>query len=173
MEVRCGFPFNFDAMKASIEFGLSCEHDKGLTQQEFRDESDINTIVRRFGLTGELPADQVRIPRVGDFSHVVDFKTALDSVIQAKDAFMQLPAELRARFQNDPQELMMFLEDEKNRDEAISLGLVNKSERARLAESIALESAARADVDAAALAARNAKMAADLSAAGKEFTPPA
>lgn len=96
-----------------------------LTQQEFKDECDINEIVRRFGLTGQLP-DNYRAPVSGDFTGISDFKTAMDAVRAAQDRFMEMPAELRARFDNDPQKLIGFLDDEKNREEAIKLGILNK-----------------------------------------------
>jgi phage internal scaffolding protein len=65
------------------------------------------------------------MPLTGDFVDVPDFQTALNLVISAQDEFMKVPADVRARFNNDPGELMAFLEDDKNRDEAIKLGLVN------------------------------------------------
>lgn len=101
------------------------EADPGVTQQSFRDEVDINEIVRRFGLTGSLP-ENFRPPMVGDFTNVVDFQSALNAVIAAREAFEQMPGELRARFANDPQRLIDFLGDEKNRDEALKLGLLEK-----------------------------------------------
>lgn len=97
----------------------------GLTQQEFKDECDINEIVRRFGLTGQLP-DSYRAPVSGDFTGISDFKSAMDAVRAAQERFMEMPGELRAKFDNDPQKLMSFLDDEKNRDEAVKLGIVNK-----------------------------------------------
>lgn len=120
--------------EASVETGLSMSRvdpetgeiieDKGYTQQEFAKDCDINEIVRRFGLTGQLP-DQLRLPEYGDFAGVGDFATAMQAVRNAEEGFMELPAELRARFANDPQRLMEFLADAGNRDEAVKLGLVN------------------------------------------------
>lgn len=115
--------YNYDMDAASIRTGLSCP-EPTKTQQQFAEEADINTIVERFGLTGELPSN-LKVPQSGDFSEVVsDYQTALNMVLEADHAFMQLPAEVRARFRNDPGELVDFVSDEKNRDEAIKLGLV-------------------------------------------------
>lgn len=118
-------PYNYDAVVASDECGVDCSGDVPVTQQQFAEECDINTIVRRFGLTGELP-ENVRVPVSGDFTGVVDFQTAMQAVRRAEADFMELPGHIRARFENDPQRLMAFLENVKNRDEAISLGLVSK-----------------------------------------------
>jgi len=94
-------------------------------KQAFKAECDINTIVRRFGLTGKLP-DNVRVPVSGDFTGVTDFQTAMNSVRRATEDFMALPADLRKRFGNDPQLLMEFMADPNNREDAVKLGLVNK-----------------------------------------------
>ena len=48
----------------------------------------------------------------------------MNAVLAAQDEFMELPAQLRARFNNDPALLIDFLEKEENREEAIKLGLV-------------------------------------------------
>ena len=123
-------PYNYDTDEVSAETGLACS-DETLTQQQFKEESDINEIVRRFGLTGQMP-ENVNLPRYGDFTEVTDFQSALNLVLQAEDEFMRLPAELRARFQNDPGALLDFVHDDRNRDEAIKLGLIEKGvEKAR------------------------------------------
>jgi len=112
-------------MEASDAGGLAC-FEPSLAQQHARDECDINTIVRRFGLTGELP-NNVRVPRYGDFTAVSDYQTAMNMVIEANEAFMQLPAEVRSRFNNDPGALVDFMSDDNNRAEAEKLGLVTGS----------------------------------------------
>lgn len=119
-------PYNYDTIAASDESALDCK-DPSLAQQQFRDECDINEIMRRFGQTGILP-DQPLSPKYGDFTGVSDYKTALDRVIAADEEFMSLPAELRARFDNDAANLIQFLDDESNRDEAVKLGLVEPKE---------------------------------------------
>lgn len=117
--------FNYDRNAASNESGIACSEEEGRTLQQFKEECDINTIVRRFGLTGELP-DNFRPPMIGDFTEVMDFQSALNAVRRAEEAFMEMPADLRARFSNDPQKLIEFLGDDKNRDEADKLGLLQK-----------------------------------------------
>lgn len=120
MEVRQ--PFGYDVDMASYESGLECL-DVSLAKQSFAEEVDINTIVRRFGLTGQLPVG-MRAPTYGDFTGVIDFQTAMNAVALANEAFDALPAEVRVRFHNDPQEFVVFCSDERNRAEAEKLGLV-------------------------------------------------
>lgn len=117
--------YAYDVDDVSRETGLDVSGEPSLTQQQFAKEVDINEIVRRFGITGQMP-DVVVMPHSGDFSDVPDFHTAMNLIRQAEEGFMQVPAEIRARFNNDPGQFMAFFEDEKNRDEAIKLGLVIK-----------------------------------------------
>jgi phage internal scaffolding protein len=116
-------PYNYDRNKASDESGIACLLEEGRTQQEFKDECDINVIMERFGRTGELP-DDYRAPVSGDFTGITDFHSAMNAVRQAQESFNELPAELRARFNFDPQRLIEFCEDGQNLAEARKLGLV-------------------------------------------------
>jgi phage internal scaffolding protein len=118
-------PYNYDRDAATNESGLACE-EPSLAQQHHKDECDINNILRQFNITGLLPESPLS-PRYGDFTGIGDYHTALNRVIAAQDEFEALPAQIRARFNNDPAELIEFLEDDKNRPEAESLGLVDKA----------------------------------------------
>lgn len=114
-------PYNYDMNAASDESAMKCTG-PSLTQAQFQEECDINTIVRRFGLTGELP-DNGRAPAYGDFDGVSDYRTALHMVQSADEAFMALPGHVRARFENDPQQLLEFFSNPANLAEAKTLGL--------------------------------------------------
>lgn len=123
-----------DFSAASLATGLSMDvvdpvtgevtKDLGYTQQEFALDADINEIVRRFGLTGRLP-DVNNVPQSGDFVGVSDYHSAMLALRKADEGFLELPADVRARFSNDPQLLMDFLDNADNRDEAVKLGLVS------------------------------------------------
>lgn len=117
-------PYNYDKDAASNESGLHCE-DASLAQQHYKDECDINNILRQFNITGLLP-QQTLSPRYGDFTGIGDYHTALNRVIAAQDEFEALPAQIRARFDNDPAQLIEFLQNSENRPEAEELGLVDK-----------------------------------------------
>lgn len=121
MKVRSAY--NYDRNLASVESALVCDDDSRAVQSA-EEESNINTIVRRFGISGKLP-DQVAMPRSGDFSGAPDFHTAMNLVRQAQEEFVRVPADVRARFRNDPQEFMNFFENPDNYAEALKLGLVN------------------------------------------------
>jgi len=118
-------PYNYDKDAASNESGLACE-EPSLAQQHHKDECDINTILEKFNITGLLPESPLS-PRYGDFTGIGDYHTALNRVIAAQDEFEALPAQIRARFNNDPAQLIEFLENSDNRSEAEELGLVEKA----------------------------------------------
>lgn len=97
--------------------------DPSLAQQSFKDDADINVMLEKFKVTGVMPQGVV-MPTYGDFNGVSDYRTAVDAIKRASDSFMDLPAGIRSRFENDPQKFLEFCADSKNRDEAIRLGLV-------------------------------------------------
>lgn len=134
MEIKPPFlrtPYNYDRNKASDESALKCK-DPSLAKQSFKEECDINTIVERFAITGELPTN-VRMPTYDDFTGVTDFHTAMNAIAKANEAFDAMPANVRARFHNDPAEFVDFCSSKDNLEEAKRLGLV---------EATALEAAA-------------------------------
>lgn len=93
-----------------------------LAQQSFKDDADINVLLERFKVTGQLPQG-VRVPTFGDFNGVSDYRSALDAINLARDSFMSMPPDVRARFSNDPQKFLEFCSDPSNVDEARRLGL--------------------------------------------------
>lgn len=101
-----------------------------MTQQQFKEESDINFIMARYQKTGVLvdPLTQTtRKPMFDDFSELGDFRDHQQAVIEAQEMFMSLPSRLRARFNNSPAELLQWLGNPANKDEAIELGLMTKT----------------------------------------------
>ena len=48
---------------------------------------------------------------------------------QAQQGFEQLPSAVRARFKNDPMELVAFVGDNRNAEEAVKLGLLPRSQK--------------------------------------------
>lgn len=120
-------PHNYDLVEASNETALDQRGQESLTVQDPDGETDINTIVSRFGLTGKFP-ENPRVPGYGDFTHITDYASALAAVNQAQEGFMEYPAELRARFENNPQLFLEFCSQEENREEMRKLGLLNQVE---------------------------------------------
>lgn len=100
--------------------------EKSLTQQQFKDECDINNIMKKYEQTGEFLHLTKKQGQYADFSEIQDYQAMYDTVIKAEEAFMTLPAETRLRFQNNPGKLIEFIQDEKNYEEGVKLGILNK-----------------------------------------------
>lgn len=77
------------------------------TSQEFRDECDINRIVKQAEKTGLVTHLNSKSVAYMDISHMPDFQTMHNIVIQAQNEFSSVPAEIRQKFNNDP---MVFFE---------------------------------------------------------------
>lgn len=116
-------PFNYDMDEVSLLTGLECK-DPSLAVQSASNETDINVIVSRFGLTGQLPVG-LSVPSFQDFEDI-DLRMVMDNIKEAGDAFAELPADVRKRFGNDPEEFVMFCSKAENADELVKLGLAVK-----------------------------------------------
>lgn len=114
--------------------GLTC-FTPSRTQQQFKEECDVNNILRNYVNTGVLNHVSSVPPEFGDFSEVPsDYGEALALIEKSNEEFMKFPSEVRERFDNKPVNLINFLQDEKNRDEAIKLGLIKQPEMAETKE---------------------------------------
>lgn len=106
---------NYDRREASDKAASLTPYSGEMrTQQHQKDEADINVIMAKFGQTGLVPAN-VRLPVPEDYEGIFDFQTAMNAVVEAKESFMALPAEIRSKFSNNPQEYMKFC-TAKNKD---------------------------------------------------------
>lgn len=83
---------------------------------------NINSIMKKYFKTGLL--QQAAGARYGDFTTCTDYQDAVNRVLQANDQFMELPSEIRTMFQNDPSQLIDFVNDPTNKQKAIDMGLL-------------------------------------------------
>lgn len=102
------------------------------TKQDFRDECDINNIIKAFTLTGQISHISAKAATgvFADLPDDLDFQTAMNVVARASEAFDALPAKIRDRFHNNPAEFLAFVEDPANADELVQLGIRDKPPRA-------------------------------------------
>jgi hypothetical protein len=100
--------------------------DESKTQQQFTIDADLNVIAQRFGLDGAIPVTPLDPNAYGDYSQVPDLRTVMDISHRAREQFMDLPAKLRTRFNNQPAQLWDFVNDPENADEAVRLGLLKR-----------------------------------------------
>lgn len=133
----------------SDETGLACL-DESLADQSSREEADINTLVRRFGI-GELPVRDVRAPWYGDFTGLKSPHEMAQALVEAQAVFMQMPAKVRAEFDNDPHRFVDFCSKDENYDRMCDMGLLAPEPMQKRLE------------------ARKAKERADFEAKAREF----
>jgi len=120
-------PYNFDTDVSSFSTGIQLDPDADRAVQAGKDEADINNLVKTYARTGIVPGAD--IPSFNfEVDEIVDYQTALNRIMQADADFMSLPSGVRERFDNDPAQLLAFVHDSANRDEAIELGLVPRPE---------------------------------------------
>lgn len=103
--------------------------DPSLTQQSQREDADINVIVKRFGVTGQLP-QMVQRPQLEMFVDVFDYQSAMNAIVAADRSFMAMPAEVRSRFDNDAGAFVNFCEDPENLPQLRLWGLAPPPEKA-------------------------------------------
>jgi len=107
------------------------------TKQSFAIEADINNIMARAKKTGFLVDPLKPLTRkalFGDFSDLPDFSTMQDRLAKINNEFSHLPADVRLKFENDPSNLIEFLADPANKQDAIKLGLWPKPVRKNFKE---------------------------------------
>lgn len=97
--------------------GLNCDPSEGMTQQHFKDECDINYLLKHYN---DIP---VPPPVYGDCSQYSDLQQCIDKVMAANEDFAAVPSEIRARFGNSPAAFFDFCNNPDNIEELISLGL--------------------------------------------------
>lgn len=117
--LRSGGIYSF---KRSERFGGTENKEPSRTVQDGKDEADINVLVRRFGVTGSINGI-ARPPALTEFGEIFDFQTAMDMINAANRSFMEMSAETRARFMNDPGRFVEFCSKEENLDEMRKMGL--------------------------------------------------
>lgn len=112
----------YSRRKPSIHPGVG-PFEPTLTQQHFKNECDINTVLSRYSETGLMPNHPGSF--YGDFSDELSYQNALDCLQNTRDEFLTLPAIVRANFDNDPGKLIRFVNDPNNLDKFASVGLAN------------------------------------------------
>lgn len=103
-----------------------------MTQQQFKDEADINYIVSMYDSSGVMPTfhgdGQPAQPVFGDFASLPDNAQEMyNRMIEAKNNFDSLPLEVRKRFNYDPAAFLDFVDNPENLDELVAMGLATKT----------------------------------------------
>ncbi|WNK14775.1 MAG: internal scaffolding protein [Microvirus sp.] len=93
-----------------LRVGLDTGPDS-LTKQSCKSECDINNIIKQYQKTGILTHTTPYQPLYTELPPSTDYQDALNTIIQAEDAFNTLPAKVRDHFKNDPASFLAGLSD--------------------------------------------------------------
>lgn len=93
------------------------------TKQSFRDECDINNVMKKWEKTGLITSVNRISAQYIDLSDTPTYQEAQNVVLAADTMFNALPAQLRGRFRNNPAEFLSFMDDGRNTQEIADLGL--------------------------------------------------
>lgn len=110
----------------------------GLTQQHFRDECDLNVILKRYRAS-DLPQPM----HPGVYADLTELPTSLadafDRVAVAQEWFDSLPSDVRLSFDNDPRSALRLLMS--NPEAARAAGLLGPDDPVKTNHSQAVETA--------------------------------
>lgn len=97
------------------------------TMQEYRDENNPNTIIRRYNSSGQITG-RFRDKNAGAFidcpATLKMFQDARDLYMSIEQTFSDLPVNVRAHFQHSPELLLQAMENPSRRDELEKLGVL-------------------------------------------------
>ncbi len=91
------------------------KYNDGRTKQSFKDETDINKLLKRAQKTGTISHLNKNEARYGDFSGF-DFFEAQLKLNAGAQIFDELPSELRNEFEQSPAKFFDFVNDPANKD---------------------------------------------------------
>lgn len=94
-----------------------------MAKQEFKGECDVNKIVQLYRQGSPMPV-QVRSGQFADVSDMPDYKTAVETVMEAKAIFRQLPMDVKRACGNTVAGFLDFVNDPANAQELVELGLM-------------------------------------------------
>lgn len=99
-----------------------------MTVQSEKDNCDINVIMNRYATCGTpLPVRQDGLqPVYADVSDLGDYMENFNKCKQAEDMFNKLPSALRKELDNNPANLLPFIQDDANKERCYEYGLLNR-----------------------------------------------
>ena len=96
-----------------------------LAKQSFKNECDINQLMRKYQKTGVIEHLNTHQGDYGNFIGFEDYQISLNRILEAEDAFSTIPSEIRNKFSNDPAKFLEFVQNPANLAEMQEMGLAN------------------------------------------------
>lgn len=95
---------------------LPKDYSDGRTKQSFKDETDVNNIIRQHTRMGTLSHLEQWGGQYGDLTGF-DFQQAQNQIAHANSMFEQLPSAVRNEFKNSPELFFDYVNDPENKDD--------------------------------------------------------
>ena len=129
-------------IKNSLSPSESVKSPKGIkpAKQEFKDDADLNSIMRKFQKSGSIDHAQIYQGTYGVASPH-QLHEAMNLVTHADTMFNELPSSIRNKFKNNAVDFLEYVQNPANAEEAKSLGISLSTEAAAAAEKLAAEAA--------------------------------
>lgn len=86
----------------------------GRTKQSFKDDTDINKMLKKAQRIGSISHLQRHGAFYGDFSDIADLQTAFDRYRKGVEIFNDAPSEVRREFDNDPVAFFSYVNNPEN-----------------------------------------------------------
>lgn len=115
----------YDSKKPKVQF--NCDPDQGLTEQNHKDDVDINNILAKYQKTQTLEHRNEYRGEYG-FATSQTYEEAMQVVAKATSMFEDLPSHMRQRFNHDPGNFLQFVQNDKNAKEMVKMGLAENYE---------------------------------------------
>ena len=96
-----------------------------LAKQHFRDECDINNIMRKFEKSGLVDHINTHQGQYGDFIGYPEYHEAQNQIKLADEMFATIPSKIRAKFGNSPEAFLTYVQDPANEGELVKMGLAH------------------------------------------------
>lgn len=98
-------------------------NEPSMTQQQFKDDCDVNVIMDKFLKTGTITHLRREPGAYLNLLEMPDYQQSLQTVINAQNSFMELDADVRLKFDNDPGKFLEWLGDPSKEQEHVAMGL--------------------------------------------------
>lgn len=104
-------------------FAYDGEQHPSMAKQEFKSECDVNKIVQLYRQGSPMPV-QVRSGQFADVSEMPDYKTAVETVMEAEEIFGKMSMDVKNACGNTVAGFLDWVQDPDNKDQLIELGLM-------------------------------------------------
>ena len=111
--------------------------DPSKTDGSYKKDCDANEVIKKFLKTGVIDHVKQGQGYYGDISDMPGLLEGMERINQAKDEFMQVPAKIRAMFQNDVRNFYNYVADPANQEHCVELGLIPKPKSSPSSEPVA------------------------------------